>query len=166
LPIIGELTAHGPYITRPPEEVPEDAEWRSSRPVSATAYFDGLCEDLKSLKMLPTPQKPNQLVWEIWPADEPRKFDRWVHVSFMQFLVAKLFVNNHFLTTYHEQEAKEIYTQCHWPDLEKFQRTKCRRLLVDMLERCRALEKEERVKQPFPPAYTDASGRPISPPNL
>ena len=75
---------------RPPEEVPEDEEWRSSRPVPATAYFDGLCEDLKSLKMLPIPRNSSQIVWEIWPAGEPCNFDRWVHVSHMEFLVTRL----------------------------------------------------------------------------
>ncbi len=70
------------------------------------------------------------------------------------------------LTTCSEQEARDIYTKCQWPNLQKFQRLKCRRLLVDMLQRFSAWEKEERVKRRPPVPYTDVAGRPVSPPNL
>lgn len=33
------------------------------------------------------------------------------------------------------QEAKSIYTSCHWPNLGKFQRAKCRQLLLDFQKR-------------------------------
>ncbi|KAJ8117810.1 hypothetical protein OPT61_g1087 [Boeremia exigua] len=79
----GELTAHGPYLMRPSEEVPEDEQWRSSRPVPATDYFDGLCEDLKALRLLPVPDVPSSLGWEIWLAFEPFKDNGgWGQVGF------------------------------------------------------------------------------------
>jgi hypothetical protein len=60
---VGELTPHGPSTEW---EVPEDEEWRTSPPVPATAYFDGLCEDLISLKMIPVPRGPDWDYWEFW----------------------------------------------------------------------------------------------------
>lgn len=40
-------------------DVPKDEEWRTSPPVPATAYFDGLCEDLILPKMIPVPGGPS-----------------------------------------------------------------------------------------------------------
>jgi hypothetical protein len=94
--LVGELTPHGTFITRPPEEVPEDEEWRSSRPVPATAYFDGLCEDLVSLKLIPVPGGPSSLYWEMWEAPDDectnphnRNFLTWANVSFTMSFSSK-----------------------------------------------------------------------------
>lgn len=82
--ILGELTASGPYLMRPFEEVPEDEEWRSSRPVPAVAYFDGLCQDLISLQMIPLPHPSDH--WMIWEARDDKiyasdTFMSWAKVS-------------------------------------------------------------------------------------
>lgn len=63
-----------------------------------------------------------------------------------------------------ELEAREIYDASNWPTTQWFQRAKCRRLLVEMLESCRAWEKEKWAKRSPPAAFEDASGRPIAPP--
>jgi hypothetical protein len=64
------------------------------------------------------------------------------------------------------QEAKDIYVSCHWPTLQHFQRAKCRRLLIEMLERYWAWQREEWAKKALPAAYEDADGRPVSPPRV
>lgn len=81
--IIGELTAYDGFMNRPDEEVPEDEQWRSTRPVLATTYFNGLYEDLKSLNMLAMPLNPSLGVWEIWPAHGYNNgFQRWADVRY------------------------------------------------------------------------------------
>ena len=79
--LAGELTAHGPYLERPSEEVPEVEEWRSARPVPATAYFEGLCDDLMSLRIVPLPGKPRDVTWDMWPTEGMRDRQRWADVS-------------------------------------------------------------------------------------
>lgn len=82
--IAGELTAHNAGLQRPSEEVPEDAEWRSARPVPATTYFDGLCDDLRSLELIPMPGHPKATLdlWEIWPGGKVHPSEqKWVDVS-------------------------------------------------------------------------------------
>lgn len=81
-------------MNRPDEEVPENEQWRSTRPVPATTYLNGLYEDLKSLNLLPMPLNPYLGVWEIWPAHG--------HTNGFQSCA---------------DEAREAYLQCHWPDL-------------------------------------------------
>ncbi|KAJ4372837.1 hypothetical protein N0V86_008203 [Didymella sp. IMI 355093] len=133
----GQLTAHGPYLERPSYEVPEDEQWRSARPVPATAYFDGLHADLLALRIVPLPGTPRDTAWDMWPTEGMRDRQRWA------------------------DEAKQIYLSYHWPTLKYFQRAKCRRLLVEMLERCRAWDREKWAKRPPPVAYEDVSGSPI-----
>ncbi|KAI4946694.1 hypothetical protein J4E91_006865 [Alternaria rosae] len=98
------------------DEVPEGEQWRSSRPVPAVAYFDGLCEDLKSLRLIPLTNDTNNPYWEMWEDVNEKEYP------------------NHYLLPW-IKEAKAIYHQCHWPDLRNFQRAKCRRLLIDMRRR-------------------------------
>lgn len=66
-----------------------------------------------------------------------------------------------------EQKAKEIYRWCGWPDLDKFKRQKCRKLLVELQDRRwkeKKADREKRATKPLPPAYTDVHGNPISEP--
>jgi hypothetical protein len=94
---VGELTPHGSFTEW---EVPEDEEWRTSPPVPATAYFDGLCEDLISLKMIPVPGGPGWEYWEIWTVPEVgdledrssyhHAFLTWANVSLKHFPVTSL----------------------------------------------------------------------------
>jgi hypothetical protein len=79
--LVGELTAHGPYLERPSEEVPEGEDWRSARPVPATAYFEGLYEDLMSLRIVPLPGKPRDFTWDMWPTEGMRGRQQWADVS-------------------------------------------------------------------------------------
>jgi hypothetical protein len=80
--LTGELTAHDAYLCRPEEEVPENEPWRTARPVPATAYFDGLHDDLMALRMVPLPGSPSHSEWDIWPTEGiwPDR-QRWVDVS-------------------------------------------------------------------------------------
>ncbi|EUC34227.1 hypothetical protein COCCADRAFT_93978 [Bipolaris zeicola 26-R-13] len=135
----GEVTPHSNSITRPVDEVPEDEQWRTARPVPATEYFDGLARDLMELELLPVPFNPGLLVWEIWHARGHREFQVFA------------------------DEAKAIYRQCEWPDLEKFKRARCKRLLEELQRRVSAWEKARRAAMPKPPAYTDAEGNPVEP---
>jgi hypothetical protein len=94
---VGELTPHGPSHEW---EVPEDEEWRTSPPVPATAYFDGLCEDLISLRKIPVPGAPRWVCWEIWPLPEGEDLEHcspcnyayltWANVSLKHFSVTSL----------------------------------------------------------------------------
>jgi hypothetical protein len=79
--LAGELTAHGPYLERPSEEVPEGEDWRSARPVPATAYFEALYDDLISLRIVPLPGKPHDVTWDMWPTEGMRDRQRWADVS-------------------------------------------------------------------------------------
>jgi hypothetical protein len=78
---IGELTAHGPYLEIPSEEVPQGEEWRSARPIPATTYFDGLYDDLMSLRIVPLPGRPRDIEWDMWPTEGMRDRHRWADVS-------------------------------------------------------------------------------------
>lgn len=85
--ILGELTPCGGLITRPPDEVPEDEQWRSSRPVPAVAYFDGLCEDIKSLRLIPLTNDTNNPYWEMWEDVNEKEFPNhyllpWIKVTY------------------------------------------------------------------------------------
>ncbi|EDU43512.1 predicted protein [Pyrenophora tritici-repentis Pt-1C-BFP] len=146
----GELTPHGPSTEW---EVPEDEEWRTSSPMPTTAYFEGLCEDLISLKMIPVPGGPGWDYWEIWTVPEGGHLeDRSSH-------------NHAFLTW--TNEAKTIYPRCHWPDLRYFQRARCRRLLLDLRKGFEAYEREGKAMSPRLPASTgDTEKRPPTPPVL
>ncbi|KAH7562353.1 hypothetical protein BM1_01873 [Bipolaris maydis] len=135
----GEITPHTAFITRPVAEVPENEQWRTARPVPATEYFDGLARELVALELLPVPFNPGLLVWEIWHAKGHREFQVFA------------------------DEAKAIYQQCGWPDLEKFKRARCKRLLEELQKRVRAWEKARRASRPKPPAYTDEQGNPVEP---
>ncbi|KAF5853065.1 hypothetical protein GGP41_001658, partial [Bipolaris sorokiniana] len=137
--ILGEITPHTASITRPVAEVPEDEQWRTARPVPATAYFDGLARDLIELELLPVPFNPGLLVWEIWHSKGHKEFQVFA------------------------DEAKARYQQCGWPDLEKFKRARCKRLLEELQKRVRAWEKVRWAAMPEPPAYTDAQGNPVEP---
>lgn len=83
--LVGELTAHGPYLERPAEEVPEGEEWRSARPVPATTYFEDLYDDLMSLRIVPLPGKPRDITWDMWPAKGMGDRQRWADVSSLFF---------------------------------------------------------------------------------
>ncbi|KAK1640691.1 hypothetical protein BDP81DRAFT_311228, partial [Colletotrichum phormii] len=115
----GELTAHDAYISKPEEGIPEDEQWRKARPVHAVAYFDGLCEDLISLEMLPVPGDSNRSEWQVWQPKWMRAYQKWL------------------------DEAQEIYRKCRWPDLPRSQRQKCRKFLVEMQDRLTAEENEK-----------------------
>ncbi|KAF5519162.1 hypothetical protein CGCA056_v010023 [Colletotrichum aenigma] len=104
----GELTAHDAYTSRPEEEIPENEQWRTARPVPAFEYFDGLCEDMISLEMFPVPGDSSGSEWQVWQPKWMRAHHKWV------------------------DEAQEIYRKCRWPNLQRFQRQKCRKLLVEM----------------------------------
>ncbi|KAH0437121.1 hypothetical protein CcaCcLH18_03989 [Colletotrichum camelliae] len=119
----GEITAHDAYISRPSEEIPEDEQWRTARPVPAVTYFDGLCEDMISLEMFPVPGDSNRSEWQVWQPKWMRAHQKWV------------------------DEAQEIYRKCRWPNLQRFQRQKCRKLLIEMQDRLTAEENEERERR-------------------
>ncbi|KAK1974437.1 hypothetical protein LZ30DRAFT_670260 [Colletotrichum cereale] len=119
----GELTVHEAYISRPADEIPEDEQWRTARPVPAVAYFDGLCEDMISLEMFPVPGDSNGSEWQVWQPKWMRAHQNWL------------------------DEAQEIYRKCRWPNLQRFQRQKCRKLLVEMQDRLTAEEREERERR-------------------
>lgn len=80
--VVGEITPHTAFITRPVAEVPENEQWRTARPVPATEYFDGLARELVALELLPVPFNPGLLVWEIWHAKGHREFQVFADVSF------------------------------------------------------------------------------------
>lgn len=46
-----------------------------------------------------------------------------------------------------QQEAQEIYRKCQWPNLQRFQRQKCRKLLVEMQDRLTAEDTAERERR-------------------
>ncbi|KAF4847922.1 hypothetical protein CGCSCA4_v005344 [Colletotrichum siamense] len=119
----GELIAHDAYISRPEEEIPENERWRTARPIPAVAYFDGLCEDMISLEMFPVPGDSNRSEWQMWQPKWMRAHQKWT------------------------DEAQKIYRKCRWPNLQRFQRQKCRKLLVEMQDRLTAEDNEEREKR-------------------
>ncbi|KAF9873541.1 hypothetical protein CkaCkLH20_09000 [Colletotrichum karsti] len=118
----GELTAHDAWISRPPDEVPEDEPWRTARPVPAVTYFDGLCENLRSLELVPVPGDSRGSEWGMWQPKFMRS-EKWI------------------------SEAQAIYRKCHWPDVERFRRQKCRKLLVEMQDRITKEEEEGRERR-------------------
>ncbi|CAI0652690.1 unnamed protein product [Colletotrichum noveboracense] len=119
----GEVTAHDAYISRPEEEIPENEQWRTVRPVPAVEYFDGLCEDMISLEMFPVPGDSSGSEWQLWQSKWMRAHQKCV------------------------DEAQEIYRNCRWPNLQRFQRQKCRKLLVEMQDRLKAEDNEERERR-------------------
>ncbi|KAF3048601.1 hypothetical protein E8E11_009360 [Didymella keratinophila] len=130
----GELTAHGPCLERPSAEVPEGEQWRSARPMSATTYFDGLYEDLMSLRIVPLPGLPRDTEWDMWPTEGMRDRQRWADEA------KKIYATCRWPTMHLKSElkARDLYDSGDWPTVRWFQRAKCRRLLIEMLERCSA----------------------------
>ncbi|KAL3292969.1 Alpha beta hydrolase fold protein [Colletotrichum asianum] len=117
------ITAHDAHISRPEEEIPENEQWRTARPVPAVEYFDGLCQDMISLEMFPVPDDSSGSEWQVWQPKWMRAHQKWVN------------------------EAQEIYRKCRWPNLQRFQRQKCRRLLIEMQDRLTAEDDEERERR-------------------